>query len=119
MHKALQNLAAALTIGDFNRHQLIYCIITVLAPTSVMLGTIISKTSPEFTNQSNSTNNAKELWEIEKNNNVVYGKTTLPLGIRSRFVKNINGLTIHILEAGFEVKDRPCVLLLHGFPELG
>src|SRR3954451_15983800 len=42
----------------------------------------------------------------------------LPPGIRSRFVENINGLTMHMLEAGFETKDRPCVLLLHGFPEL-
>jgi pimeloyl-ACP methyl ester carboxylesterase len=119
MYKALENLAVAFTKGDYTRHQLIYCIITVLAPTAVMLGAIISKTSPEFTNQSNSTNNAKELWEIDKNNNVVYGKATLPSGIRSRFVKNVNGLTIHILEAGFDVKDPPCVLLLHGFPELG
>jgi pimeloyl-ACP methyl ester carboxylesterase len=38
--------------------------------------------------------------------------------IRSRFVKDVNGLTIHVLEAGFEAQDRPCVLLLHGFPEL-
>ena len=42
----------------------------------------------------------------------------LPPGIRSRFVDNINGLRMHVLEAGFETKDRPCVLLLHGFPEL-
>jgi pimeloyl-ACP methyl ester carboxylesterase len=42
----------------------------------------------------------------------------LPPGIRSRFVENINGLTMHVLEAGFETKGRPCVLLLHGFPEL-
>ncbi len=42
----------------------------------------------------------------------------LPPGIRSRAVHNINGLTMHILEAGFEREDRPCVLLLHGFPEL-
>ena len=42
----------------------------------------------------------------------------LPPGIRSRFVENINGLRIHVLEAGFETKGRPCVLLLHGFPEL-
>src|SRR3954451_13336528 len=42
----------------------------------------------------------------------------LPPGIRSRFVENINGLTMHVLEAGFETRDRPCVLLLHGFPEL-
>jgi pimeloyl-ACP methyl ester carboxylesterase len=47
-----------------------------------------------------------------------YSEAVLPAGIRSRFVYDINGLTIHILEAGFEVKGRPCVLLLHGFPEL-
>jgi pimeloyl-ACP methyl ester carboxylesterase len=42
----------------------------------------------------------------------------LPPTIRSRFVENINGLRMHVLEAGFETKGRPCVLLLHGFPEL-
>lgn len=42
----------------------------------------------------------------------------LPPTIRSRYVDNINGLRMHVLEAGFETKDRPCVLLLHGFPEL-
>ncbi len=47
-----------------------------------------------------------------------FGNGTLPSGIRSRTVANINGLTMHVLEAGFEPKGRPCVLLLHGFPEL-
>jgi len=42
----------------------------------------------------------------------------LPPGIRSRTVNDVNGLTMHVLEAGFEVEGRPCVLLLHGFPEL-
>ncbi len=42
----------------------------------------------------------------------------LPPGIRSRFVDGINGLTVHVLEAGFETPGRPCILLLHGFPEL-
>jgi pimeloyl-ACP methyl ester carboxylesterase len=42
----------------------------------------------------------------------------LPPGIRSRFVEGINGLTMHVLEAGFETRGRPCILLLHGFPEL-
>jgi pimeloyl-ACP methyl ester carboxylesterase len=42
----------------------------------------------------------------------------LPPGIRSRFVDDINGLRMHVLEAGFETKGRPCLLLLHGFPEL-
>jgi len=39
-------------------------------------------------------------------------------GIRSRFVPEINGLRVHMLEAGFATKGRPLVLLLHGFPEL-
>lgn len=42
----------------------------------------------------------------------------LPPGLRSRFIESINGLRMHVLEAGFEPKDRPCLLLLHGFPEL-
>jgi pimeloyl-ACP methyl ester carboxylesterase len=47
-----------------------------------------------------------------------YGNSTLPSGIRARIVTNINGLTVHVLEAGFETKGRQCILLLHGFPEL-
>ena len=40
-------------------------------------------------------------------------------GIRFRFVDNANGLNMHILKADFtETNDRPCILLLHGFPEL-
>src|SRR6201982_3598655 len=42
----------------------------------------------------------------------------LPSGVRSRFVHDINGLRMHVLEAGFEPRGRPLVLLLHGFPEL-
>jgi pimeloyl-ACP methyl ester carboxylesterase len=42
----------------------------------------------------------------------------LPSSIRSRFVEGINGLRMHVLESGFESRGRPCVLLLHGFPEL-
>ena len=43
----------------------------------------------------------------------------LPPGIRARFVENVNGLRMHVLETGFETPDRPCLLLLlHGFPEL-
>src|SRR5271156_4816231 len=41
-----------------------------------------------------------------------------PSTIRSRYVENINGLRMHVLEAGFETKGQPCLLLLHGFPEL-
>jgi len=42
----------------------------------------------------------------------------LPPGIRSRFVENVNGLRMHVLESGEKADGRPLVLLLHGFPEL-
>src|SRR5262245_21853245 len=47
-----------------------------------------------------------------------YGNGTIPANIRSRAIANVNGLTAHILEAGFERPGQPAVLLLHGFPEL-
>src|SRR6202521_3286826 len=47
-----------------------------------------------------------------------YGNGTIPAGIRSRQIANVNGMTVHILEAGHETPGRPAVLLLHGFPEL-
>src|SRR5262249_26360934 len=46
------------------------------------------------------------------------GSATRPPGLRSRPIANVNGLTVHILEAGYEIPGRPAVLLLHGFPEL-
>lgn len=52
------------------------------------------------------------------NRAVEYGQASLPIGIRSRRIDNNCGLTMHILEAGFEHPRRPCVVLLHGFPEL-
>jgi pimeloyl-ACP methyl ester carboxylesterase len=54
-----------------------------------------------------------------RNGDVAYGETTLPAGIRSRLVNDINGITFHVLEAGFEPAGRSAVLLVHGFPELG
>ena len=42
----------------------------------------------------------------------------LPSGIRARIIRRINGLDMHVLEAGAEPAGRPLVLLLHGFPEL-
>ncbi|WP_270936673.1 alpha/beta fold hydrolase [Falsiroseomonas oryzae] len=40
----------------------------------------------------------------------------LPPGIRARIVAGVNGLDMHVLEAG--EAGRPALLLLHGFPEL-
>jgi pimeloyl-ACP methyl ester carboxylesterase len=42
----------------------------------------------------------------------------LPEGIRARMIDNGNGLSMHVLEAGFDTPRRPCIVLLHGFPEL-
>ena len=39
----------------------------------------------------------------------------LPSGIRSRFVENINGLRMHVLEAGYETKGRPLAGTLWAF----
>ncbi|XOV89689.1 MAG: alpha/beta fold hydrolase [Pseudomonadota bacterium] len=47
-----------------------------------------------------------------------FGEANLDPRIRARQVPGVNGLDMHILEAGFEVPGRPAVLLLHGFPEL-
>ncbi|MCH5376937.1 MAG: alpha/beta hydrolase, partial [Planctomycetes bacterium] len=47
-----------------------------------------------------------------------YSDDVLPSGVRSRFVHGINGLRLHVLEAGYERGARPGILLLHGFPEL-
>src|SRR5882672_7313080 len=47
-----------------------------------------------------------------------YGNGTLPPGVRARLIPDINGLTVNILEAGFETPGRPLVLMLHGFPNL-
>lgn len=40
----------------------------------------------------------------------------LPPGLRGRRIDGLNGLSVHVLEAG--VPQHPLVLLLHGFPEL-
>jgi pimeloyl-ACP methyl ester carboxylesterase len=42
----------------------------------------------------------------------------LPPGVRSRFVDGVNGLRMHVLEAGYGSPGRPALLLLHGYPEL-
>jgi len=44
------------------------------------------------------------------------GPDVLPAGVRARFVDGVNGLRVHVLEAGDPAN--PAVLLLHGFPEL-
>jgi len=46
----------------------------------------------------------------------------LPRGVRARFINNVNGIRMHVLDAGFATPvgaaARPAILLVHGFPEL-
>nr|WP_249780107.1 alpha/beta hydrolase [Bradyrhizobium sp. dw_411] len=42
----------------------------------------------------------------------------MPSGIRARIVPDVNGISFHILEAGWSGSERPVLLLLHGFPEI-
>jgi pimeloyl-ACP methyl ester carboxylesterase len=86
------------------RRRLIQGLVAVLAP-AVLIRLARSSGAPQKSSATIATD-------------VPYSPTLLSPRIRSRFVNNINGLRMHVLEAGFEVKDRPCVLLLHGFPEL-
>ena len=44
--------------------------------------------------------------------------SVLPPGVRSRFVDGVNGLRMHVLEAGYDTPGRPALLLVHGYPEL-
>jgi len=44
--------------------------------------------------------------------------SVLPTGVRGRILDNINGIRMHVLEAGYDSPRRPAVLLVHGFPEL-
>ena len=85
---------------NMTRRRLMHGLVAALAPAAVTLRTRAAA-------QTTSTADA-----------VPYSAAVLPPGIRSRFVNSINGLRMHVLEAGFEVSGRPGVLLLHGFPEL-
>ena len=54
----------------------------------------------------------------QRDADVLYGAGTMPAGIRSRVIQNVNGIPMHVLEAGYQDAKRPAVLLVHGFPEL-
>lgn len=49
---------------------------------------------------------------------VPFANGTLPNGLRSRIIRGVNGLDVHVLEAGEANAGRPLALLLHGFPDL-
>ena len=97
MQKATIDLVSFPNGGALTRRRLMQGLVAVLAPAAM----------------ARKVGAAAQATEV-----AAYSPAVLPPGIRSRFVNNINGLRMHVLEAGFEDKDRPAVLLLHGFPEL-
>jgi pimeloyl-ACP methyl ester carboxylesterase len=104
LHKKTDNLVESLGGSLPTRRRLIQGLATVLVPAA-----LIKEARSIAAPQQSSATSATEL---------PFNPGLLPLGIRSRFVNDINGLRVHVLEAGFEANDRPCVVLLHGFPEL-
>src|SRR6185503_13092944 len=101
------------TDRTITRRRLMKNCAALLAPAAVpakALAAVVSRTSsmPNQFQQSS----ARPNWAVP------YSESVLPAGVRSRFIENGNGAVVHTLEAGFETRGRPGVLLLHGFPEL-
>ena len=98
-------------MSPFTRRRLIQGVVAAMAPAAA------GARADGATGPSARTRRASE---FEQATNAIepYSPALLPSGMRSRFVEDVNGLRIHVLEAGFGVVGRPCVLLLHGFPEL-
>lgn len=92
------------SINQLSRRQLLQALVS-LAPAAAIAGTAVATVAhAQISSQTD---------EIGP-----YPSDWLPAGIRSRFVNNVNGLRVHVLEAGYETSGRPALLLLHGFPEL-
>ena len=105
MHKSTEDLVALLGRGALTRRGLMQGLIAMLAP-----AVVTTRAGAAVVLQQSLAGSTTDV--------VPYAPALLPPGIRSRFVDNGNGLRMHVLEAGFEPKDRPAILLLHGFPEL-
>ena len=104
MQTSIDGLVGRVTCGAFTRRRLIQGFVAIVAPAALATS---ARARNHFAQAANAGGEA-----------VPYSPAVLPPGIRSRFVNNINGLRMHVLEAGFEVPGRPGVVLLHGFPEL-
>ena len=114
MSTSKNNLLTSLECGFLPQRQLLQGIVFTLG----MLVIQPMVTPAKQNNETQLTTRFESQEQTITNEKVTYRKDVLPQGIRSRFVNNVNGLNMHILEAGFEDGNRPCVLLLHGFPEL-
>src|SRR5438132_10582305 len=105
MEKSADNfVGSSLENGVVTRHRLLQGVVTVFASAAVA-----TKTGATALNQSNQS-------PVASAADVPYSSAVLPVGIRSRFVDNSNGIRMHTLEAGFEVQWRPLVELVQGYP---
>jgi pimeloyl-ACP methyl ester carboxylesterase len=118
MQKSVDDLIFLFERGALTRRRFIEGLVAVLASAAAAKMAPAADAPAEPVSRGRVVNHFEESTEMKMTETIAYSKAALLPGIRSRFVPNINGLTMHMLEAGFQTKDRPCVLLLHGFPEL-
>ncbi len=118
MHKSAGDLVALLKGGALTRRRLMQGLVAVLTPAAVATKARADDARAEHALLGRRANAFEQSTTTRATEAVPYSQAVLPPGIRSRFVNNVNGLRMHALEAGFEARGRPGVLLLHGFPEL-
>jgi pimeloyl-ACP methyl ester carboxylesterase len=118
MQKSSADIAGSLESLPLTRRQLVQGLVAVVAPLALptQAGAAHALAGASFGSQRANYVNQPAAAKVAASG--PYREAVLPRGIRSRFVNNINGLRMHVLEAGYEAKGRPAVLLLHGFPEL-
>src|SRR5882724_9742539 len=94
------------------RRHIVQGIGAAIACSSVTAGVSAANTAAGLSARSETDETRKSAGVGGRNQSVEYGQATLPPGIRSRRVDNNNGVTMHVLEAGFGDPGRPCVVLL-------
>ncbi len=118
MRKTEIRLPVSFDDANVTRRNIVQAIGAAIAWSATASEVVASNRSDERSIRAAGNEAGKPSAVMGKNQDVEYGQDTLPVGIRSRRVDNNNGVTMHMLEAGFETPGRPCVVLLHGFPEL-
>lgn len=118
MRDAANDIVTMLRNGTVTRRLVLQGLVAMLADAAVVVDAPASDRTAENAARDETPRAPSESEQSDRKSDVAYPGATLPPGIRSRFVRSVNGLTMHILEAGFEESGRPCILLLHGYPEL-
>ena len=92
MRTTVDDVLGIETPEGLSRRQLLQGIGAVLAHAALTMDARASNSSAETAAQGATASPGREHIDVKMNPNVAYGQTTLPLGIRSRFVDNNNGL---------------------------